>query len=358
MYLSPFAAINLMAGDRAPQCVGVTTAGKLYSFEEQAGRPVAVVLARDTAVEGLVAMLAAFTAARAEFAALDADVVFLFREEAGDLLEFALENPTDCLLVGSAAPFLDAIQFSSDLCEVVVLDRNIRAAATFRPNDPDVLVAASLETIRSLPVEEPRNIVLPAPILILPNVLNKPLCAELIQLHRNSGAFDSGFVSTDQNGQQVVRIDHSIKKRKDILLPRDNEINIQLSRVIMDRIRFEIKRAFQADVTHMDRLLISAYDDTGGHFKRHRDDMPAKVAFRQFALSINLNAEDYDGGYLTFPEYNSHRYKAPTGAAVIFSAKVLHEVSQITRGERFALLSFMHNDAGEILRRQIEEPAS
>jgi predicted 2-oxoglutarate/Fe(II)-dependent dioxygenase YbiX len=108
----------------------------------------------------------------------------------------------------------------------------------------------------------------------------------------------------------------------------------------------------------MDRLLISAYDDTGGHFKRHRDDFPAKVAFRQFALSLNLNAEDYDGGYLTFPEYNSHRYKAPTGAAVIFSAKVLHEVSAVTRGERFALLSFMHNDAGEALRLQIEGPNS
>jgi predicted 2-oxoglutarate/Fe(II)-dependent dioxygenase YbiX len=356
MYVASHASINLMAGDRAPNCIGVTSQAKLYSFESQAGRPVALIAARDVAVEGLIDVLAAFSAALPDFHALDADVVVLFGDSASDVFEFALEHPLPLTLVGNAAPFLQAIQFASELPEVIVLDRNARAVQTFRPNEPGALVAGALAALAGLPTEAPRDIVLPAPVLILPNVLNRPLCAELIQLHRNSGAFDSGFVSTDAEGNSVVKIDHSIKKRKDILLPRDNEINIQLSRLIMDRITFEVKRAFQADITHMDRLLISAYDDTGGHFKRHRDDFPAKVAFRQFALSINLNTDDYEGGYLSFPEYNSHRYRAPTGAAVIFSAKVLHEVSAVTKGERYALLSFMHNDAGEAQRLAIEGP--
>jgi len=356
MYLSSHASINLMAGDRAPNCVGVTSQGKLYSFEAQAGRPVALIIARDSTVEGLEPLLTAAAAALPRFHALDTDVVVLFGEEASDVFEFALAHPTPLTLVGNAAPFLQAIQFTGQLCELIVLDRNGRCAQSFRPNEPEAMIAAALAVLETLPTEPPRDIVLPAPVIILPNVLNRPLCAELIQLHRNSGAFDSGFVSTDASGNSVVRIDHAIKKRRDILLARDNEINVQLSRLIMERIAFEVKRAFQADITHMDRLLISAYDDTGGHFKRHRDDFPAKVAFRQFALSINLNTDDYDGGYLSFPEYNSHRYRAPTGAAVIFSAKVLHEVSAVTRGERFALLSFMHNDAGEALRLQIEGP--
>jgi predicted 2-oxoglutarate/Fe(II)-dependent dioxygenase YbiX len=33
---------------------------------------------------------------------------------------------------------------------------------------------------------------------------------------------------------------------------------------------------------------------------------------------------------------------------------VLHEVSAVTRGERYALLSFMHNEAGEAQRVAIE----
>jgi predicted 2-oxoglutarate/Fe(II)-dependent dioxygenase YbiX len=334
----------------------VTSKGTLYSFDAQAGRPVVLIIARDVVAEGLSGLIDAFAAALPQFSALDADVVVLFGEEASEVFEYALAHPTPLTMVGNAGPFLQAIQFASELPEIVVLDRNARIVQTFRPNEADALVGASLAALQSLPVEPSRDIVLPAPILILPNVLNRPLCAELIQLHKNSGSFDSGFVSMDAQGKSTVKIDHSIKKRRDLLLDRDNEINIQLSRLIMSRIKFEVKRAFQADITHMDRLLISAYDDTGGQFKRHRDDFPAKVAFRQFALSINLNTDDYEGGYLSFPEYNSHRYRAPTGAAVLFSAKVLHEVSAVTKGERFALLSFMHNDAGEALRLEIEGP--
>ena len=356
MYLSSHAPISLLSGDRAPNCIGVTSTGKLYSFEAQAGRPVVMLIARDVSAEGLTGLIAAFSDALPRFHHLDADVVVMLGQEVREVFEFSLANPTPLTLVGNAGPFLQAIQFSSEVPVVIVLDRNCRCAQTFKPNEPEALVASALGALELLPTEAPRDIVLPAPVLILPNVLNRPLCAELVQWHRNSGTFDSGFVSVDAQGNSVVRIDHSIKKRKDLFLPKDNEVSIQLTQIILQRITFEIKRAFQADVSHMDRLLISAYDDTGGHFKRHRDDYPAKVAFRQFALSINLNADDYDGGYLTFPEYNSHRYKAPTGAAVIFSAKVLHEVSAVTRGERFALLSFMHNDTGEAQRIEIEGP--
>jgi hypothetical protein len=42
------------------------------------------------------------------------------------------------------------------------------------------------------------------------------------------------------------------------------------------------------------------------------------VAFRRFAISVNLNAGGlnagaYEGGHLPFPEYNGHRYGPVTG---------------------------------------------
>ena len=58
---------------------------------------------------------------------------------------------------------------------------------------------------------------------------------------------------------------------------------------------------------------------------------------------MNLNAEDYDGGHLLFPEYNSHRYKPGTGAGVIFSCSLLHEAAPVTRGRRYVLLTFFHD---------------
>ena len=63
----------------------------------------------------------------------------------------------------------------------------------------------------------------------------------------------------------------------------------------------EMKKAFQFDACHTDRVLIARYDDTGGYFRRHRDNSSPAVAFRQFALSVNLNSEEYEGGTLSSP---------------------------------------------------------
>ncbi len=78
-------------------------------------------------------------------------------------------------------------------------------------------------------------------------------------------------------------------------------------------------------MSHTDRILVARYDDSGGYFRRHRDNIGTSVAFRQFALSVNLNAEAYEGGYLLFPEYNDHRYRPRTGEGMVFSASLLHE---------------------------------
>ena len=42
-------------------------------------------------------------------------------------------------------------------------------------------------------------------------------------------------------------------------------------------------------------------------FRRHHDNAASNVAFREYALSVNLNTGEYKGGDLLFPEYNNHR---------------------------------------------------
>src|SRR3546814_2237622 len=46
---------------------------------------------------------------------------------------------------------------------------------------------------------------------------------------------------------------------------------------------------------------------------------------RAFAVSLNLNSEEYEDGQLTFPEYGSAMYTPETGAAVVFSCSLLNE---------------------------------
>jgi predicted 2-oxoglutarate/Fe(II)-dependent dioxygenase YbiX len=60
---------------------------------------------------------------------------------------------------------------------------------------------------------------------------------------------------------------------------------------------------------------------------------------------VNLN-ESYDGGHLRFPEFGPHLYRPAPGGAVVFSCSHLHEVTRVTGGRRFALLSFLFGEEG------------
>ena len=60
----------------------------------------------------------------------------------------------------------------------------------------------------------------------------------------------------------------------------------------------------------------------------------------------------FEGGTLSFPEYSTHQYKIPAGGAVVFSCNLLHKVVPITRGERFAYLPFLYDDAAAKVREE------
>ncbi len=68
-------------------------------------------------------------------------------------------------------------------------------------------------------------------------------------------------------------------------------------------------------------------------------------------MTVNLNAEDYEGGDLRFPEYDMRAYRAPTGGAIVFSCSIMHEATAVTRGQRYAVLPFLYDEAAAELRR-------
>jgi len=73
---------------------------------------------------------------------------------------------------------------------------------------------------------------------------------------------------------------------------------------------------------------------------------------RRFAVSINLNSEEFEGGQLRFPEFGPRWYKPPTGGCVVFSCSLLHEATTVTKGRRYAFLPFLHDDAAEQIRER------
>jgi len=215
---------------------------------------------------------------------------------------------------------------------------------------PITATAEMLEVIADLPpLAEAQSQT--APVLVLPRVLEPELCRELIARYESGETHDSGFMR-DVDGKTTLLLDHSHKRRADYHI-QDEELQAALRLRVQRRLIPEIAKAFQFQVTRMERYIVSCYDGaSGGHFRPHRDNTTKGTAHRRFAVTINLNAEDYEGGDLRFPEFGPRTYRAPTGGAVVFACSLLHEALPVTQGKRYAFLPFLYDDAAAQLREE------
>jgi len=219
----------------------------------------------------------------------------------------------------------------------------------FRQDGSDL--AEMLDTVRGLPPPDAYlGFAVPAPILILPQVFEPALCDHLINLYETNGGVESGFMR-DQGGKTIAVQDKSFKVRRDFTLTDPVDIQAVQQRIIR-RVMPQIERVHFFKVTRMERYMVGCYDAAeGGHFRPHRDNTTLGTAHRRFAVSINLT-DDFDGGEVSFPEYGPKGFKGPKGSAVIFSCSLLHAVSPVTRGRRYAFLPFLYDDEAARLREE------
>lgn len=225
----------------------------------------------------------------------------------------------------------------------LLLDSNLRVVSSASINDGPQIFADLL----ALMAKQPEQAY--APVLSVPRIFEPALCRRLIDLYEQQGGSESGFMR--QEGELTVgKIDHSFKRRFDAYI-EDEELKDLLRERIARRLAPEIERAFHFKATRIERWIVACYDaESGGFFRPHRDNTTNGTAHRQFACTINLNAEEFEGGELRFPEYGPRSYRAPTGGAVIFSCSLLHEALPVVRGKRYAFLPFFYDDEGAKIR--------
>lgn len=187
-----------------------------------------------------------------------------------------------------------------------------------------------------------------APVLIVPRVLETDFCRQMIAHYEAVGGQPSG-VMRERDGKTVGVLD-DFKRRHDATI-QDPALIEGLRVRISRRLIPEIEKSFQFQATRIERYIVARYDAAdGGYFRAHRDNTTAGTAHRKFAVSINLNAEEFEGGDLRFPEFGPQTYRPPTGGAVVFSCSLLHEATPVTRGVRYATLPFLFDEAGAELR--------
>jgi predicted 2-oxoglutarate/Fe(II)-dependent dioxygenase YbiX/peroxiredoxin len=187
-----------------------------------------------------------------------------------------------------------------------------------------------------------------APVLMVPDVLEPELCAELIRGYEAHGGEPSGFMR-DVDGKTKLLVDPNHKQRRDWTIS-DEKLRRTLVARMNRHLTVPIERAFQFRPTRIERYLVACYDAGAGYFRPHRDNTTKGTAHRKFAVTINLNAGDYEGGDLRFPEYGGRTYRAPTGGAIVFSCSLLHEATPVTRGKRYAFLPFLYDEEAARLR--------
>ena len=236
---------------------------------------------------------------------------------------------------------------------IFLLDANLRVLTSILLEDIQLAVKRLISIYtESWSHVEPLEIKTQAPVLLLPNVLDPELCLHLIDVWETEGNVETGVELSQENRRQEVIISDS-KSRRDHIVT-DKKLLRLLSSSIGRRVMPELQRAFAFQATRFEGFKIVCYDAaTSGFFSAHRDNLSSSTAHRRFALSLNLN-QDYEGGYLRFPEFGPNLYQPEVGEAIVFSCSHLHEVTEMKNGRRFALLSFLFSEAGSQSRSKLK----
>ena len=231
-----------------------------------------------------------------------------------------------------------------DKTVLFVLDPNLRIlAALGLLEDVGATAHQVMACLKaSLPRVEPVEITSQAPVLLIPSVLDLATCHGLLHVWETQGHVATG-IEHSRGTQRETTPSPEFKRRRDHMV-QDAQILRHLASALGRRVLSEVLKAFAFRATRFEGFKIACYDAaTGGFFLPHRDNLSPATAHRRFALSLNLNA-GYEGGYLRFPEYGPHLYRPEAGGALVFSCSHLHEVTEVTQGRRFVLLSFLFGE--------------
>jgi peroxiredoxin len=337
-------AYEIMVGDRALDFVLPGPDGKFYQFYERTkGRPLILIFYPGKNSDAW-AEVEAFAQRHAEFNDLGIDIFAVNLDTSKD------NNKLDLpFLVWSdlkqkiTEHYLNGAGIGLDLrntINIFLLDANQRVL-NLQTGSETGHAARVHEFYQNMPQQPaPQILSANAPVLLLPNLIDPGMCQDLIALW-NEGEHDEGKVVSVVGDEEIARIHTKVKKRRDHRI-MDMDLHKILQWTIGRRIAPELEKVFHFKGFRFDRFAVVCYDaDRGDYFRVHRDNLAPTTADRAFALTLNLNVEKYEGGELVFPEYGPHKYRPTSGGGILFSCSLMHEALPVTRGRRFALLSFL-----------------
>ncbi|MGF1522504.1 MAG: 2OG-Fe(II) oxygenase [Leptolyngbyaceae cyanobacterium] len=353
-------------GDAVPWFTAASTTNPKYHFDTLAGQPIVLYFFHNWKTAEALVVLEGFhrqqlrlTQLGALFVAVglgsvDVDISDRFPNASSYLLLWDPDGTVRQQCGYDAEPKQQAAM----ALPVWVLDQRLRVKQIFpvRPEAVAPTVEEAIAAIATLPALAAGTAVRQAPVLFIPGAFEPEFCQQLIALLNAHGSTETGVLEEQQDGQSFNIADHSLKRRRDLALEQAGmEWIQQLTHRVIRRIKPAIEKAFQYSICSFERPVVACYDAANqGFFGRHRDNMTVEGAQRRFAMTINLNTGDYEGGCLQFPEYGNQLFSPAIGEAVVFSCSLMHQVTPVTQGKRYAFLLFFN----EPERKPQPQPAS
>ncbi len=345
---------RLFVGDLAPEFILPSHQGTMVTSEYLCGKPLVIVFYGTDQRHEAIAQICSFRDLYSQFQNLGANVISISMDSVEFRCEFAKKYKLPFFLLSDVNY---EISTAFNVCEkitsngqnglifyrkIFLLDANRKITKIYDQVDPHTDVLQVIEDLKKLVAKKTSHqIFMQAPVLLISDVFDAEFCQKLIHIWKTKGNFDSGFPQQpDGENTRAYQPNYSHKIRQDHIL--QGEDLQEVLDLISTRIFPEIWKAFNYQVNRCNESRVICYDsDRGGYFRPHRDNTNPDQAHRKFALTINLNVGEYEGAYLKFPEYGLDLYQPETGGAVIFSCSLLHEVTDITAGKRFAIRAFI-----------------
>lgn len=339
------------AGDIAPRFRLPDQNGRQVDLldNDVAGKPTILLFSADMTAPEAARILGCLQQINAEISSLGGQIVAITGQPVQANAAATAQAGLDFHVLADpdGGAFADYGVSASGAPVVFVLDANQHLLGTTSVPGPD-LGEALLEQLRSQ-AESRRTRLMERhpPVLVQPGVFSREDCRRLITLFNMEGNVwvepghgDKGMTSdykmrVPEYGRGD-RVDHWV-----INTATRDFITSRLSR----RMSPEIQKSFQYRITKAETYRIGCYEgQRGGDLHGHRDNTSPLVAHRRFAVSVNLNTEEFEGGELRFPEFGDQRYRPETGAAIAFSCSLLHEALPVTSGQRYVLMAFLFGE--------------
>lgn len=176
----------------------------------------------------------------------------------------------------------------------------------------------------------------------LENFLTPQECNKIISIGKNNGLNDGLVGFGEESLSSKGRKNKKVRDSKITWLYPDEKTS-WLYRKLTDAVTSLNNQFFNFDLYGFSEgMQFTYYKAPAGHYGKHVDRSLDRVN-RKLSLVIQLSDESkYKGGDLcTYEGDEPHIFTKKQGSLCLFPSYVLHEVTPITKGERYSLVAWI-----------------